>query len=427
MGKTRIFEKFFKLYIILTFFIVYFFIDRRIIINYLPTLIFFYIFSITLIFLKIDLNSLLFTLPLSFFIVSFFFRTHLYPEILISGFNRFFLVFLYFFKKVNIKIKIPERIKVVSINFTLFIFLSEILLNMFYIFKPLDILKRKDEILKLYGYSYFNGERVNRYGFLGREFDSLKKTQRILFIGDSFGVGVVDYRFNFIRMVEDSLNFEVVNLSQPGLSPKDYYNLLETYFDKTDPDITCIIIFSGNDVTEVFYPENNYSFFNLKITSLVRNIFLLFKSNQNGDFSEKDFYLIEKRRATILKRDSFKREWKIFEKNMETIIDFLKERDVKFFFIIIPDQFSVDKKVQEKIVSYGFKPDYGWDFVDRRIEDILKEKKVSFFSLLDTFKICYIDGFRLYKDNNTHLNEKGNYTIFKYLEKFLKENRDKNF
>ncbi len=200
---------------------------------------------------------------------------------------------------VNIKIKIPEKIKVLSINFILLIFLSEIFLNLFYIFKPLDILKRKDEILKLYGYSHFNGERVNRYGFLGREFDSFKKNKRILFIGDSFGVGVVDYRFNFIKMVEDSLNFEVVNLSQPDLSPKDYYNLLETYFDKTYSDLTGIIIFSGNDVTEVFYPENNYSFFNLKITNLVRNIFLFFRSNQNGDFSEKDFYLIEKSRASI--------------------------------------------------------------------------------------------------------------------------------
>jgi len=62
--------------------------------------------------------------------------------------------------------------------------------------------------------------------------DKTKDEKRVLFVGDSFCVGVVDYRYNFIKMFEDSLGYEVVNLSQPGFSPKDYLKLLEKYFER---------------------------------------------------------------------------------------------------------------------------------------------------------------------------------------------------
>jgi lysophospholipase L1-like esterase len=278
--------------------------------------------------------------------------------------------------------------------------------------------------MKLKPNTYFNNEKVNRYGFLGTEFDKPKTKQRILFIGDSFGVGVVDYKNNFIKMFEDSLGYEVINLSQPGNSPKDYYEILVNYFDKTSSDMTFIMIFSGNDITEIYYPENNYSINNLKSVNLIKNFlsFLQLK-NVSGDLSEENFINIENRRSKILIENSYDKEWRFFEKNIESITRFFKERKKKVYFLIIPDQFAVDKTLQKDLMENASVQFKEWDFADRKIERILKKYDLKFFSLVDTFKICYEKGEELYRKNNTHINEKGNYVVFKYLKEKIKEEK----
>ncbi|MEJ5307753.1 MAG: hypothetical protein WHT27_05595 [candidate division WOR-3 bacterium] len=423
-NRSKIFEKIFKIYILVTIILVTIFFEKKYFLPYLYTIIGFYISSIVILFFHLDFKIFLFSFPLSFFITSIFFRTHLFPEILIITFNRFFYLTIYFFKRYFKSLKIQENLEIVYINFVVLFFSLEIILNIFYVFKPIDILKRKDEIMKLKPNTYFNNEKVNRYGFLGTEFDKPKTKQRILFIGDSFGVGVVDYKNNFIKMFEDSLGYEVINLSQPGNSPKDYYEILVNYFDKTSSDMTFIMIFSGNDITEIYYPENNYSINNLKSVNLIKNFlsFLQLK-NVSGDLSEENFINIENRRSKILIENSYDKEWRFFEKNIESITRFFKERKKKVYFLIIPDQFAVDKTLQKDLMENASVQFKEWDFADRKIERILKKYDLKFFSLVDTFKICYEKGEELYRKNNTHINEKGNYVVFKYLKEKIKEEK----
>ncbi|MEO0234283.1 MAG: hypothetical protein ABIN35_04025 [candidate division WOR-3 bacterium] len=422
--KTIKVEKIFKIYVLVTIFLATIFFEKKYFLPYIYTIIGFYISSIAILFFPINFKIFLFSFPISFFFTSIFFRTHLFPEILIITLNRFFYLTIHFFKRYFISLKIPENLKLVYTNIVVLFFSLEIVLNLFYFFKPIDILKKKDEILKLKPNTYFNNERVNRYGFLGTEFDKPKTKKRVLFIGDSFGVGVVDYKNNFIKMFEDSLGFEVVNLSQPGNSPKDYYEILVDHFDKTSPDMTFIIIFAGNDITEVYYPENNYSINNLKSVNLIKN-FLTFLQLKNisGDLSEEDFIKIENRRSKILIENSYEKEWRFFEKNIEYISKFFAQRKKKVYFLIVPDQFAVDKVLQKKLVEYASKQYKEWDFADRKIERILKKYDLKFFSLVDTFKICYENGEELYRKNNTHINERGNYVVFKMLEEKIKEEK----
>jgi len=425
--EGKLLEKIFKIYIILTIIFLSIFFEKEYVLPYFLTLLTFYLFSVFLFFLDIEFKIFLISFPLSFFIVSIFFRTHLFPEILIVSFNRFFYILFYFILK-KFKIKIPKIVKIFYLNFIILFFFLEFILNIFYFLKPLDILKRKDELLKLQPNTYFNGEIINRFGFLGMDPDKTKAKKRVLFVGDSFCVGVVDYRYNFIKMFEDSLGYEVVNLSQPGFSPKDYLKLLEKYFEIVDPDLTFVVIFSGNDVTEIYYPENNYSFFNLKIVNLFRNLSYISKmENSEGDLSEQNFFEVEKRRASFILKNDPNKDWDFFEKFLVKIAKFFELRNRKVIFLIIPDQFAVDKNLQKKLIENNIKPQLGWDFIDRRIEKFLDMNNFLKISLIDTFKILYDNGEKLYRENNTHLNERGNYIVFKFLENKIKKECYENF
>lgn len=421
ISKGKLLEKTFKIYIIFTVIFLSIIFNRDYILPYSFTLLTFYVSSIFLLFLNIDFKIFLLTLPLSFFLVSIFFRTHIFPEVLIVSFNRTFYVLIFLIMR-RFKFEIPKIVKIVYINVIILFFTLEFVLNIFYIVKPLDILKRKDELLKLKPYTYFNGEFVNRFGFLGMDLDKPKEKKRILFVGDSFCVGVVDYRYNFIKMFEDSLDCEVVNLSQPGFSPKDYLKLLEEYFEMVNPDLTFVVIFSGNDVTEIYYPENNYSFFNLKIVNLLQNLSYISKmESREGDLSEKNFFEVEKRRASFILKNEKNEGWEFFEKQLVKIKKFFEDRNKKVIFLIIPDQFSVDRDLQKELFENNVKPKIGWDYVDRRIEKFLDGNNCLTYSLVDTFKILYDNGEKLYREKNTHLNEKGNYIVFKFLENKIKK------
>lgn len=422
--KSKILEKIFKIYVVFTIIFVSIFFERKYFLPYFYTIIGFYISSIIIMFFQLDFKIFLLSFPLSFFITSLFFRTHLFPEILIMTLDRFFYLMFHLLIRYFRNIRIPERLKIIYLNIVIIFFSLEMILNIFYVFKPIDILKRKDEILKLKPNTYFNNELVNKYGFLGTEFDKPKIKKRILFIGDSFGVGVVDYKRNFVKMFEDSLEYEIINLSQPGNSPKDYFEILVNYFDKTSPDITFIIIFTGNDVSEVYYPENNYSIDNLKSVNLLKNFLLLLKlKNISGDLSEENFIKIENRRSKILIEGSYEKEWRFFEKNIESLSRFFNERKKEVYFLIIPDQFAVDKTLQKVLMENASMQFKEWDFADRKIENILQKFGLKFFSLIDTFTVCYENGEELYRKNNTHLNEKGNYVVFKYLKEKIKEEK----
>ncbi len=388
--------------------------------GYELTLVFFFLASIAAILKKdIDLHLLWLTLPFSILIVSLFFRTHLYPEIMILAMNRFYLIVFSFLPLK--KIKIHPIVSIVYFNIILFFLFLEIILNIIYVIHPFEILKRKTDIFRLTPLSRFNNSEVNKEGYMGRSIKEEKLEKRILFIGDSFGVGVVDYKQNFIQMIEDSTDFECINLSQPGYSPVDYLREIKTNLKRAMADYAVVIIFAGNDVLNAVMPENNWSLENFKTFNLLRNSEAVLKTRGRTEkgradlnMKKNEFLQIEKERMAVLDSIALNSEWRLFEDCIKEMKKAFDEEGVKSLFLIIPDEYSVNTVLQKELQeSVGA----DWNYSIKRIENILSENEVEFINTTESLANSYAEGMNPYKENDTHINDAGNYLIYNELKK----------
>lgn len=405
----------------LLFLAIYYLLNHELFAGYNNTLLLFLFASIIVIIgPSVDFAWLWISAPLSYICIAFFFRTHLFPEIMFLALNRLFLRGL---SMIRCKKGIfSAKIVTVYINAVIFVVLAEIALNLLFFVKPMDILKRKYDVLRLQPGTIFNGEEVNRHGFLGRDISEEKMSKRLLFIGDSFGVGVVDYRYNFIKMVEDSLGFETVNLSQPGFSPLDYLSQLEQYGDSTNADFLFVIFFSGNDVYDLSMPENNWSFENLRLVSLLRNSAALLKTGSKGGspdigMTEEMFMNIERERSAVSKSKGFEGRWKLFARSIEKIAEKARQKKLPFKFILIPDESAIDTSLQKMIDSRA--PEERWEYTVKRMEDVFKSNNIGYLDMTQTLLEVYSEGRSPYKKFDTHINEDGNYAVFRELKKYI--------
>ncbi|MGE3063427.1 MAG: hypothetical protein AB7T10_07315 [bacterium] len=390
--------------------------------GYLSTLIFFALSSTAVMVKKdIDLSMLWVSLPASILVTAFIFKTHLYPEIMILAMNRLYLVILSF-----IPFKKTKEIRIISLiycNLIVFLVLIELLLNLIFMIYPFEVLKRKTDIFRLAPSTTFNNSPVNEDGYMGRRVSDEKKERRILFIGDSFGVGVVDYKHNFIQMIDDSTEYECINLSQPGYSPVDYLRELKTNFDKACPDLVIIIIFAGNDILNIAVGENNWSIDNFKSINLIRNadVFLkerkrIKKETESFSMTRETFLEVEKRRMKVNEKDSLKREWSLFEKTIDEMKVFLDGKNRRYLFLIIPDEFSINENLQRDL---GKDDSVDWLYSVKRIADLLDERGIEHINSTKSLQEAFKAGVNPYRENDTHVNEYGNYILFNELKKYI--------
>ena len=149
---------------------------------------------------KLKKEMLLYTLPVSFIAVSFFLKTHVYPELMFLAVNRFLLLaFILADKYINIRFY--KKVNIFMFNLIAIFAGLELILILIASLTGMDMLKRQNDLFRLQPNSQFNNSPVNAEGYLGMDPYSDKNAERWVFIGDSFGVGVVDYRFNFIKMI----------------------------------------------------------------------------------------------------------------------------------------------------------------------------------------------------------------------------------
>lgn len=114
---------------------------------------------------------------------------------------------------------------------------------------------RRIENAKLRPHEWINGSQTNSRGYNDSEWTSIPPagTIRILALGDSFALGVVGYRENFLTLIEAPLSrrlgrpVEVVNMGVTELMPRDYLYLLNDEGLALAPDIVLICFFVGND------------------------------------------------------------------------------------------------------------------------------------------------------------------------------------
>ncbi len=99
----------------------------------------------------------------------------------------------------------------------------------------------------------------NEYGYRGRYPRPLEQavgTRRILMLGDSFTLGWGNnLDETFVQKIADNLaadDYEVINVGYHGYITADaYYAYLQQEGVLLEPDVVIIVLFSGNDITEI--------------------------------------------------------------------------------------------------------------------------------------------------------------------------------
>jgi hypothetical protein len=99
----------------------------------------------------------------------------------------------------------------------------------------------------------------NEYGYRGNFPQQISKPinkKRILICGDSFTLGWGNELDNtFVQQIQNylnPLNYEVINAAHhAGYSPDSYYAYLVREGIKLDPDIVIVVLYSGNDVSDI--------------------------------------------------------------------------------------------------------------------------------------------------------------------------------
>lgn len=97
-------------------------------------------------------------------------------------------------------------------------------------------------------------EQLNSRGFNDRERQVVRPSgvrDRIVAIGDSFAVGVVPRRHNYLSLIEAALSadepVEVINLGVAGTEPRDYLSVLVDEGLGFGPDLVLVGFYVGND------------------------------------------------------------------------------------------------------------------------------------------------------------------------------------
>ncbi len=97
-------------------------------------------------------------------------------------------------------------------------------------------------------------EQLNSRGFNDRERQAVRPSEvrgRIVAIGDSFAVGVVPRRHNYLSLIEAELSadepVEVINLGVSGTEPRDYLSMLVDEGLGFGPDLVLAGFYVGND------------------------------------------------------------------------------------------------------------------------------------------------------------------------------------
>lgn len=104
---------------------------------------------------------------------------------------------------------------------------------------------------------YISGNNSQGFHDIERPFQKPAGRRRVLFLGDSYTWGLVDYDHRFTTLVERELNrldpshpTEVINLGVASYGPADCFELWKNYGVRYQPDAVVFCFYQGNDVTD---------------------------------------------------------------------------------------------------------------------------------------------------------------------------------
>ena len=307
------------------------------------------------------------------------------------------------------------------------------------------------------------GQRVNAQGFLDDPFvlERTPKTRRIVALGDSFAIGVVDASKNFLTLLDQQLDAheptEVDNFGVSSTSPRDYLHLWRTEARAYDPDLVLVCFFVGNDVDTVRAAGPLHAD-SLLLFSFVRRILAVKRelaaganaketaaasssvplsaagepgpgtaagesgsgpasSPEVGRFTAETYRDLERGRLEVCRRQPTAHVAKEWDDTLALLAEMARDLGPKLRLVILPDQFQVDDALFAEIAPKDGDR-FDRELPQRRLLAFGAEHHVPVLDLLPALRAAEHDG-PTYALRDTHWNERGNAVAAGELTRWL--------
>lgn len=284
-------------------------------------------------------------------------------------------------------------------------------------------------------------EGMNREGFrdIDRPFEKPDGVYRVLFLGDSYVWGTVDYEENFPTLLEGMLNdlepeqeIEIVNLGVPSYGPVDSLDLWKGYGHRYEPDAVVFGFYYGNDITDnppgEYYASVLGERVRIRVNSLVdksrlwvflraKSQILRFRMSRKPEASEGLFTETEIQQALAF-------EMAYFDPTLVQDLEILRwyfhlgivlghfkeyaaEQETPLFVVTYPSEVMVDHEKAEAVAATIGRPIDDFDFALPRafLKSLLGDLGMESGDITVDIAFCTADA-ELYRD--THWNAEGN-------------------
>jgi hypothetical protein len=287
---------------------------------------------------------------------------------------------------------------------------------------------------------------VNRFGYRDREPIVPKPhgLRRVVGIGDSFVLGEVPPRENFLRVAErelaargDGAPTEILMMGLGGYGPEQYVGVLRSSALAVDPDRVLLCFYVGNDVIGLptrsrvrrgqLYPAGSAH----RGLDLLRKSWLFgclersWAHRQRHDSRATGrppdarpglsaFYLsVLQNRLPTWERPAGGRIselWARAESRLDEFDRICRQRGLPWTLVLIPDEIQVDPSVREEALRRLRLDPARHDFEapQRRLASWASDRGVAVLDLLPQFRARHAAEGPLYLEGNTHWNEAGN-------------------
>ncbi|MDJ0847490.1 MAG: hypothetical protein QNK04_03810 [Myxococcota bacterium] len=309
-----------------------------------------------------------------------------------------------------------------------------------------DPVRRMDALRLSPGEPYF-GFPANSGGYYDVEFTrGGPNTLVVAVLADSFGVGVVPYRFNFVTVAEDLLRerlghryerIELQNFAVSGVGLNEQAFLLEREVLRWRPDRVVLTVFVGNDIhvdprfgeTEA---RDRRSLLRWRIWGVPGSLWLLAKegaratpatgmarsgeaapehvrdpARESPTYRPETFLRLESRRFEVCDPDSPDTE-AAYQALFRGLAHFHERLGDRLLVLVVPDEFQVNDALHAELVARApQRAAWPRDRPQQRIAGFCRRQGIACLDLLPALRHAERRA-RTYHLRDTHWNARGN-------------------
>jgi hypothetical protein len=312
--------------------------------------------------------------------------------------------------------------------------------------------------IRLKPHAVVAGRRINAQGFNDREhmIPRPNGVTRLAVIGDSFVFGAVAPEENFVSLLqqrarEEGLAVEALNMGIPGAGLRTYIGLLRDEAQELQADLACVVLFTGNDVTQA-HPDFRTGIWFGAPQQLLRSPFAVGRHSDywylyrllragvrllrerlrpssagrgEGTFSDATYLAIERRRLELFRDplDGYhRRSVTAACELLDELAAAAEEAGIGLAVVLAPDEVQVSPALRRRLAErFNLQLEH-YDFrsLQRRLAQRLAARGVPCLDLLPAFALAP-DPSALYISNDSHWNSEGNRLAAREIWSFLEQ------